>query len=135
MLVYLYSFANFAPLALRVVLGIAFIAHGYPKFKNRAGVVQWFDSIGIKPGLFWWAIVFATEFFGGIAMVLGAFVQIVGVLLIIDMLVAMWKVKWGKVGFSAPGGWELDLMYLVVALSLVLSGAGPYSVDMWRLLG
>ncbi len=135
MLIYLYSFANFAPTVLRIVLGVAFIAHGYPKLKNRASVIQWFDSIGIKPATFWWVIVFVTEFFGGIAMVLGAFVQVAAVFLMINMLVAMWKVKWGKVGFGVQGGWELDLIYFAAALSILLSGAGAYSVDMWRLFG
>lgn len=135
MLVFLYGLANFAPLVLRLVLGVAFIVHGYPKFKNRAGVIQWFDAQGIKPAPFWWFVVVATELFGGIAMVLGAFVQIVAVLFMINMLVAMWKVKWGKVGFSAQGGWELDAAYFVMALSLLLSGAGAYSLDMWRMFG
>lgn len=132
-LIYLYSFANFAPLALRIVLGVSFISHGYPKLKNRTEVIQWFDAQGIKPAAFWWLVVFVTEFFGGIALVLGAFVPVVAALLMINMLVAMGKVKWGKVGFSREEGWELDLAYFVMALSLVLLGAGAYSIDLWRI--
>lgn len=124
-------YSDWAPLMLRVVLGIAFIAHGYPKlFKNRAEVAQWFDAIGITPGKIWVLVVGIVEFFGGIALILGAWVELVGILLAINMFVAMWKVKWGKIGYIAQqGGWELDLIYLAIALSFLFTGAGVFAVS------
>ncbi len=114
---------------LRVVLGTLFVAHGYPKlFKNFSGVAGWFDSIGLKPGKFWALVVGIVEFFGGLLLILGVWVQLVGILLAIQMLVAMWKAKWGKVGLTDQGGWELDLIYLAVALALVFMGGGMYSL-------
>lgn len=114
---------------LRVVLGALFVAHGYPKlFKNFSGVAGWFDSIGLKPGKFWALVVGLGEFFGGLLFILGAWVQPVGILLAVVMLVAMWKAKWGKVGLTDQGGWELDLIYLVAALALVFMGGGVYSL-------
>lgn len=122
-------YSDWAPLMLRVVLGLAFIAHGYPKlFKTREQIAQWFDSIGITPGKFWVLVVGVVEFFGGIALVLGAWVELIGILLAVNMLVAMWKVKWGKMGYIAQGGWELDLIYLAVALSFLFTGAGAFAV-------
>lgn len=122
-------YSDFAPMMLRVVLGLAFISHGYPKlFKTRDQIAQWLDSIGVTPGKFWVVVVGVVEFFGGIALVLGAWVELVGVLLAIIMLVAMWKVKWGKMGYIVPGGWELDLIYLAIALSFLFTGAGAFSV-------
>lgn len=124
-------YSDWAPFMLRVTLGLAFIAHGYPKlFKNRTAVAQWFDAIGITPGKFWVLAVGVVEFFGGITLILGAWVELVGILLAINMFVAMWKVKWGKIGYIAqPGGWELDLIYLAVALSFLFTGAGVFAVS------
>lgn len=123
-------YSDWAPLMLRVVLGLAFISHGYPKlFKNRAEVAQWFDAVSIAPGKFWVLVVGIVEFFGGIALILGALVEWVGIMLAITMLVAMWKVKWGKIGYIAQGGWEIDLIYLAVALSFLFTGAGVFAIS------
>lgn len=117
-----------AHLLLRVVLGVVFIVHGYPKFKTFSQFAGWLGSMGFRPAKFWAFVAASVEFFGGILLVLGIGVPIVGILLAIQMLVAMWKVKWGKVGFTDTGGWELDLIYLVAALSLVMMGGGMYSL-------
>lgn len=119
---------------LRVVLGILFVAHGYPKlFKNFGQFAGWLDSMGLKPGKFWALVAGAVEFFGGILLVLGLWMQVAGILIAIQMLVAMWKAKWGKIGLTDQGGWELDLIYLVTALALAMMGGGIYSLDQaWR---
>lgn len=128
----MFDFLINPPLAyfiLRVVLGYLFMLHGYPKlFKNFSQTSAWFDSVGLKPGKFWVLVAGSVEFFGGLAMILGFWVQTIGILFVIQMLVAMWKAKWGKVGLTDQGGWELDLIYLVAALSLVMTGGGMYSL-------
>ncbi|QQG44916.1 MAG: DoxX family protein [Candidatus Sungiibacteriota bacterium] len=114
---------------LRVVLGVLIVAHGYPKlFKGFSGFAGWLDSIGLRPGKFWALVAGAVEFLGGIFLILGLWVQVVAILFAIQMLVAMWKVKWGKVGLTAQGGWELDLIYLAVAIALALMGPGYYVI-------
>lgn len=114
---------------LRVVLGALFVAHGYPKlFKNFSGFAGWLDSMGLKPGKFWALVAGAVEFLGGLLLILGVWVQLIGILFVIQMLVAMWKAKWGKVGLTDQGGWELDLIYTVAALALVMMGGGMYSI-------
>lgn len=114
---------------LRVVLGVLLVAHGYPKlFKNFGQFSGWLDSMGLKPGKFWALVAGLVEFLGGLALILGFGVQIVGLLVAVEMLVAMWKVKWGKVGLTDQGGWELDLIYLVAGLALALMGGGVYSL-------
>ena len=136
MLNYLFLYSDWAPLILRLMLGAAFIVHGYPKLFNREGrqgFAGWLDSIGIKPGKFWALVVGVVEFYGGIALILGVYTQLVAILIVINMVVAMWKVKWGKVGFTTQGGWELDLAYLVIAVSLFLTGAGVWSLDKYFL--
>ncbi len=131
MFTYLYLYQDLAPLFLRLALGAAFIVHGYPKlFKNFAGVAGWFDSIGIKPGKVWALVVGVVEFFGGIALILGVFTQLAAALIAVNMLVAMAKVKWGKVKFveMEKTGWELDFIYLAAAMAVVFLGPGAYAL-------
>lgn len=128
----LFLYSDWAPLLIRLVLGAAFVVHGYPKLFNKAGregFAGWLQSMGFKPGKFWALVVGVVEFYGGIALILGVYTQLAAILIAINMLVAMWKVKWGKVGFTAQGGWEIDLVYLVIAVSLLLTGAGVWSLD------
>ncbi len=129
-------YGDFAPLILRLVLGVAFVVHGYPKLFNRearVGFAGWLGSMGIRPGVFWALIVGVVEFFGGIALILGIYIQLAALLIVINMLVATWKAKWGKVGYTAQGGWELDLAYLAMALALIFTGAGAWGIDTYFL--
>lgn len=125
-----YSF--YGPLFLRIGLAAVFIVRGYPKlFGGISGTAQFFESIGIKPGKFCAIVVGVVEFCGGILLLIGLFVQPVALLLAINMVVAIWKVKYQQ-GFSPPagGGWEFDLVLLLMALALLVLGAGAHSLDL-----
>ena len=138
MLSYLVYYSDWGPLILRVVLGFLFVLHGYPKlFKMYAGFAGWLESIGFKPGKLWALVVGVVEFFGGIALILGVFTELAAALIAINMLVAMTKVKWGKVKLieSERMGWELDLIYFAAALSLLLTGPGAYAIGSYLFLG
>jgi putative oxidoreductase len=85
------------------------------------------------------------EIFGGLALLMGAFVAIVSVPLILSMLGAMFTVNI-KFGFSAvntigltpagpqlgPPGYEINLLYIACLVVLILAGAGPLSIDALR---
>lgn len=130
---------DWAPLVLRLVLGIALAFHGYPKlFKAREQFVGWLESIGFKPGLFWAWLVGITEFIGGIMIVLGFITEVVALAVVIEFLVILIKIRWGKhpyVSFNGGPSWELDIVYLVVALSLLFSGSGNWSLEAYLLYG
>lgn len=124
----LFTYQQIAPLILRVVLGIIFLVHGYPKFfKQFSGTVQFFDSVGIRPAKFWVFVVGAVEFFGGIALILGIFTQIAAGLIAVNMLVAILKVKKAQ-GFA--GGYEFDLILMAAAISLLFLGPGIFAFDL-----
>src|SRR3989344_6661424 len=126
----LLDYSNFGPLILRVALGLVFVIHGYPKlFGGFSQTVGFFESVGIKPGKFWVFVVGAVEFFGGIALILGFATQLAALLIAVNMIVAMVKVKFQK-GFV--DGYEFDLVLLAMALSLILTGAGAFALD-WPL--
>jgi putative oxidoreductase len=136
---------DLAPLPLRLMLGFGFIYHGFPKLfdsEERGMFFGMLQEIGVPlPEVTGW-IVALVEFFGGIALVLGAGVLIFGVLLVINMLVALITVHLPH-GFSflnivgvengepvmGMPGYEVNLLYIAGLLALLLGGAGAASVD------
>ncbi|HEX7258905.1 MAG TPA: DoxX family protein, partial [Nitrososphaeraceae archaeon] len=61
-----------------------------------------------------------------LAILLGIFTRISAILLAIDMIGAILLVKLSK-GFI--GGFELDLLYLAIMISLILTGPGSISIE------
>ncbi|MBI2024087.1 DoxX family protein [Candidatus Giovannonibacteria bacterium] len=124
----LFFLEQLSELVLRLVLGVIFIAHGYPKlFKDFAGTAQFFESYGIKPATFWVIVVGVVEFVGGILLIIGLFTQIAAILLAINMVVAIIKVKFRQ-GFV--NGYEFDLALLAMTIALVFLKPGFFSIDL-----
>jgi putative oxidoreductase len=125
---------DWAVVILRLGIGATFIMNGYPKLfpsgpGEFAGLLQ---NLGFPGPVFFAYVVSILEFFGGIAMILGLFVRYVGALMVIEMVVTSARVKMPRgvsFVFSKGTGWELDFLLLVIALALVLLGAGAISVD------
>ena len=118
--------SSFAPLPIRVLAGIAFIIHGLPKFDNIQGPQGLLGSIGLPPEL---ALPIALlEVIGGIALILGIFTRITAILFTIHMALITLMVKSGG-GFTTDGGYELDLLLMSIAVSLLLSGPGRISIE------
>ena len=127
---FLTNYVDWAYFLVRLVFGLIFIAHGWPKVKNLKTTSQNFEAMGFKPGGFWGTVVALVEAIGGLAIIVGFYAQVAALLLAVNMLVAMfWKIsrKQGLVG-----GFEFDLLLLVVALLLATGGAGIYSLDLMR---
>lgn len=123
-----FAFQELAPLAIRLTLALIFVVHGFPKlFTARSQTTQFFEQIGLKPTKFWTLAVGSTEFFGGIALLLGIFTQAAAGLIALVMLGAIALVK-RKQGFV--NGWEFDLALLIMALSLLALGPGAFSLDL-----
>lgn len=117
-------------LILRIVLGISFFIHGISKFQggieNTAG---WFGSIGL-PGFLAYAVAI-IEVAGGIALVLGLFTRIVSIIFVLLMVGAVVKVKLaaGFLGNGQMAGYELDLAFLAMAVSIAITGSKAYALD------
>lgn len=112
-------------LLLRVVLGITFFVHGVSKLQggieNTAG---WFSSIGI-PGILAY-VVAGIELIGGVALIVGLGTRVVSALMALIMVGAIVKVKLST-GFM--GGYELDLVLMVIAIYLAMNGSSMISLD------
>lgn len=128
------GFRDWPPLPLRVVMGLAFMVHGYPKITHLALTAQNFGQRGFVPGLFWGPLVAIVEFVGGACLVLGFLTQYWSVALAIEMVVTSFWVKVARgtpfvAGAGQGTGYELDLTFLAVALTLMILGSGPLSLD------
>lgn len=138
---------RYAALPLRLIVGYGFVAHGLAKWsKGPATFAAILQAIGVPaPHLMAWLTI-VTEILGGIAILLGAFVSLVSIPSIILLVVAivtvhlpygflsikLISVTGGRAQFGPPG-YECDLLYIACILTLVLSGASPWSIDAYRL--
>lgn len=118
---------------LRIVLGIIFMYHGYVKLflpGGFVGTVDLFTSIGIILPKFSALVVAVLEYFGGLLLIIGLLTRWIAVLLILEMLVAFFKVhiKQGFLVTSQAYGYEFILLILTVLIVILLSGAGKLSL-------
>jgi putative oxidoreductase len=129
------SNAGFATLALRIPIGITFMAHGAQKLfawfggYGLEGTGQWMDSIGLTPGYLLALMAGSAEFFGGLALLIGLLVRPAAFTLAITMLVAIFSVHFTNGLFMSNNGYEFGLALLAASASLAMSGAGKISID------
>ena len=120
-----------ALLLVRVVMGVAFILHGWPKVQNPMG---WMNVMGGEnvPS-FLQALAALAEFGGGIALVLGLLTPLAALGIVFQMLGALLLVHFpmGHRFVAAAGGpsYELPLVYLTLAILLLVLGPGRWSLD------
>jgi putative oxidoreductase len=130
-------------LLLRLVLGFGFAAHGWAKLsRGPAGFGEILSHIGVPfPYVTAW-VTALIELLCGASVMLGAFVIPISIPLIIVMLTAIFTVHF-QYGFSTikikavtpagaefgPPGYEMNLLYIIGLLVLVIGGSGRFSVD------
>jgi len=110
-------------LALRIVCGVAFVVHGWPKIRNP---FEWMGPDAGMPAVVQ-ALAAVSEFGGGIAWTLGLLTPIASLGIACTMAVAVARHVLRHDPFV--GGYELAAVYLCVALTLLLGGPGRYSLD------
>jgi putative oxidoreductase len=119
-----------AQLVMRLALGAIMIAHGYHKVWG--GFHHHMDMVGSLGLPRWMAYLSAgTEFFGGIALVLGLFTRFFSLAIVIEMAIAIWKVHF-KNGLVGPGGFEFPLAVGTIAFALLCLGGGPWGMTFPR---
>ncbi|MBO2670293.1 DoxX family protein [Shewanella algae] len=127
--------AGFAPLALRLPIGITFMAHGAQKLfgwfggYGLEGTGQWMASIGLTPGYLMALMAGSSEFFGGLLLILGLLVRPTSAVLAFTMLMAIVTVHLDNGLFMSNNGYEFGLALLAATVSLAISGAGKLSID------
>lgn len=123
-------YAALAPLSvlyMRVIAGVAFMVHGWPKINAPMGAVGMVEGLGFHPGWFWAPLLAATEFLGGLLLALGLLTRPAAVATSIVLCVTTyfhWVVQ--AEGFA---GAEKSLLWLAITLYFVAHGGGRLSVD------
>jgi putative oxidoreductase len=132
---------------LRLIVGYGFMEHGYAKLaRGPESFATILHALGMPvPGLLAWATIL-VELFGGLAVLVGAFIPLASIPMAIVLSVAILTVHLPN-GFSsiklmsvdAAGahfgqpGYETDLLYLAGLVALVLGGSGPLTLDRFLL--
>ena len=125
--------AEFAPLAVRVIVGVIMAAHGLQKLLAGPGNFGGFlAQLGVPAPTLMSYVVTLVELGGGILLVIGLFSRLAALLLTIDLAVAILLVKVG-VGFLSPegggAGAELDLALIAGFLAILFARPGRISLD------
>jgi putative oxidoreductase len=116
-------------LLVRLVMGVAFILHGWPKVQKAT---SWMSSMPDPPPGFLQAIAAIFEVAGGALLALGLFTRAAALAIAAVMVGALALVHIPKGDpFVSPGGpsSELASVYLAVSLLIAAVGAGAYSLD------
>jgi putative oxidoreductase len=119
--------------------------HGYSKVfeGSTAGLAAGpISKMGLPAPLVWAYIVAAVEFGGGLLIAIGFLTRLAAALVLVEFIVIVLRLKLPN-GFFAmapkaiqpgypgmiPGGYELELLLGLLALTFVITGAGRLSID------
>ena len=127
----LVPYTGYLALIIRVWVGANFVIHARPKLGASLGpTAQHMKGLGVPVGATYAAT--ALELFGGIALIAGLLVPIVGGFLVLFMVSASVmkkrKMHADYISSSKPS-YEIDVLYVALALVLVFLGAGVFSLD------
>lgn len=117
--------ASLGLLILRVAAGVLMMTHGWSKIQNFEGMVEsGFDPVGMGATLSV-VMLIGAEFIAALFIVLGLLTRLSAVPLIVAMSVAAF-VAHASDPLQVK---ELSLIYLTIFASLMITGAGKYSLD------
>lgn len=129
-----------APTILRIALGIVILPHGAQKLLGWfggygfSGTMSFFtDTMGI-PAVFA-ALAIVAEFFGGLGLITGTLTRLsafgTGITIAVAALMVHTKYGFFMNWFGTQGGegYEYHILFVGMALSLILTGGGKFSID------
>ena len=130
----LLNYSLFAPTILRIVFGAYLIMFGYAKVAVKKGeksvVLSGAETKKLFPSPPLVKTLGVIEFIVGIAFVIGLYVQIDSIIAIVIFLAEI--LLYDKFNPPKKISKGVLLLFLVIALSLLLSGAGKVAID-WPL--
>lgn len=124
-------FRNLALAIARVVVGVILIAHGWQKLATFGldATSQAFAGMGVPLPTVSAALAGAIEIGGGVALLVGVFTTVAGVVVALHMLAAALLVHVGNGVYVTENGWELVGALGAASLALAAAGAGRFSID------
>jgi putative oxidoreductase len=122
---------DLAKLLLRTTLGVLVLLHGIAKLNGGlSGIAGLVEAQGL-PGFLGYAVL-VGEVVAPLMLIAGFHARIGGVLVAVNMVVAIALVHMGELGrLNGQGGWALELqgMFLGTAVAIALLGPGRFSVN------
>jgi putative oxidoreductase len=121
-------------LIVRLVFGALLVGHGTQKLFGWFGghgldaTSRFFHSLGFRPGRTMAAVAGLAEAGGGVLLALGLLTPLAGAAIVGTLLVAA-SVHLEKGLWGTNGGYELALLYGVLAAAVAISGPGSVSLD------
>jgi len=129
-------------LVIRITVGVLILFHAFALATGDTGIPNNLIRWGLPPALAW--LGFLAEFGGGLAMVLGAYTRLGGLVVGVFMMIAIFMAHSGLMGAqnhlfmvaNNPAGnhWdhyflETQAFYLLGSFSVALLGAGKYGLN------
>ena len=125
----LLSFSFFAPLLLRLALGVVFLDFGrHTLGKGRGQHGALFEALGLKYGTHYTTALGVLEIIVGLTLVAGLYTQIAAIVAFVLSLTAYYLK--GKHGAHIEHRRHLFFLTTIIALSLLLTGAGAIAFDL-----
>lgn len=116
-------------LLLRLVLAYGFYEPAMMKWKDIGAIAGWFSELGIPAPMLNAYMAATTEAAGVILLLTGLATRFITIPLMVTMIVAIKTVHWAN-GFQASdNGYEIPLYYLLMLFTLLIKGAGKFSLD------
>jgi putative oxidoreductase len=116
-------------LLIRLVVGYAFVLHGWGKIQHP---LNWMGPESSVPGIFQ-ALAAISEFGGGFALISGFLTRLGALGIGCTMTVAVYMHRFVMrdpfVNLTGGRAYELAAAFLVIAIFLVISGPGRFSLD------
>lgn len=111
---------------LRIVVGISFIYHGWPKLQNWKGTFQWLMKEKFPLPLISTIMLCLGEVFGGALIVLGILTRPLTILMSFIMIVAfLYHLKKGD-GYKMKA--EVPLLLFFMLITLLIAGGGAWQL-------
>lgn len=131
---FLAAMAPLGPLLARVALGVVFFMHGSQKLLGWFGGHGWSGTVAFMHDKLGIPVVFAVlaifaEFFGALGVLTGLMTRLAAFGIFCVMAVAVFQVHLPNGFFADKHGFEYPMTLGLIALSLIFSGAGPWSLD------
>lgn len=124
----LLAYSLIGPAVLRLVLGLIFINLGSLKFRGeREYWLNSFEALNIRPGTFFLPIYALLQIVGGLLLIIGLWTQIAALVFVLFTGLELY-VEW-KEGKILKRDLVFYLLLFVISLSLLLTGAGAYAID------
>lgn len=118
-------------LVIRLTLGILVLLHGLSKITGGvSGIGGMLQGVGL-PAFFAWGA-YLGEVLGPALLIVGYYARVGALLILVNMIFAILLAHRPDLfALNAQGGWELELqgMFLLTALGLILTGPGRYSIN------